>query len=345
VGAQHHLHEVTQPLEREHQTRRADADPDSHQCGQCEEPSHLPFCQGTDGWQSADVREGIRHQGQARRHNRLGMAFKSHLFRSLDIRRPSNIWMAAIAVVTGVLALVLWLGGDSGEVFLAPVLAFLMWALVREVDPDHDSTALVVAVLTSTWVLTGGSVISGLAVTGLLVAARVITSTTGRRLLLTDLAGITLFGIAIGFTVEGWAAGFGIAIAIYLDERFREEHRLEAIAAGAVTALGTTVVATAAGAFPDHLPNVIQYLAVGAGLVALALLVRDPATPTTMVDARYAAFLDTARLHVSRSVVGVLVFLTTILIGAEARGTVILIAALALVVVSNEIELLRRRGQ
>lgn len=273
------------------------------------------------------------------------MAFKSHLFRSLDLRRPSNVSMVAIVVTSGVVALVLWLGDGSGQVFLAPVFAFLVWALTREVDPDHDWTALVGALLASVWVLSGGSVVSGLAVAGLLTAARIMTSTTGRRPLRTDLAWVTVFGVAIGFTVEGWAAGFGIAVALYLDERFRDEHRLEATVAAAVTALGTTIVATAAGAFPDRLPHVIQYLAIAAGVISLVLLVRDPATPISVVDARYAAFLDKARLHVSRSVVGVLVFLITILIGSEARGTVVLIAALALAVVSNEIELLRRRGQ
>jgi hypothetical protein len=53
--------------------------------------------------------------------------------------------------------------------------------------------------------------------------------------------------------------------------------------------------------------------------------------------------LDHARLQASRSLTAVLVFVMTILTGAEAKGMVPLIAALTLAVVSNELELVRRR--
>lgn len=271
------------------------------------------------------------------------MDFRSHLGRPIDPRHRSNVVLVVIVVLTGVAAVVLWLSGTEARILLAPVHAFLVWALLREIDPDHNWTAIVGAVIAGVWVLRGMPVSTAWATGGLIVATRITTSTTGRRLLPIDLGVATVFGVAIGFTVEGWAAGFGIALAIYLDDRFRGENRLPAVAASAITAMGSTVVATLSGAFPDTVPEVIQYLAIAAGVASLLFLVREPALPTSRVDARHGAFIDRARLHASRSIVGVLVFLMTILTGADAEGLVIVIAALWLAVLSNEVASIRRR--
>jgi hypothetical protein len=271
------------------------------------------------------------------------MDFKSHLGRRFDFRIRSNLLLGIIVVASGGVALVLWLSGSSGSVGLAPIFAFLLWALLREIDPDHHWPAIIGAVLGGGWALAGFPLPSVLAVGGLVVMTRVMTSTTGRLLLSTDLAAAAVYAVVIGFTVEGWAAGFGIALAIYLDDRFRGENRLPAIATAAVAAVGTTVVASAAGAFPDTIPEVTQYVAVAGGLASLALLLREPALPTSRVDARHAAFIDQARLHASRAALGVLVFLTTILTGPDARGLLVVIAAMWLAVLSNEAESIRRR--
>jgi hypothetical protein len=273
------------------------------------------------------------------------MDFRSHLGRPIDFRHRANVVVVIIVVSTGVAAVVLWMSGTSANVLLAPVHGFLIWAVLREIDPDHQWPAVAGAVLAGAWVLRGMPLSTVWATGGLVVATRIMTSTTGRRLLPTDLAVVSVFGIAIGFTVEGWAAGFGIALAVYLDDRFRGENRLPAVAASAVTAIGTTVVATAVGAFPKTVPDVIQYLAIISGTAALGLLVREPAVPTSRVDARHAHFIDGARLHASRSVIGVLVFMMTILTGADSEGLVIVIAVLWLAVLSNEIELIRRSKQ
>lgn len=273
------------------------------------------------------------------------MDFRSHLLRPMDFRTPSNLLIGMITVVSGGIAVVFWLNGEPAEILLSPVYVFLVWALVREIDPDHQWWALAAATFTAVWELTGRPSTSAFAIAGLMLAARIATSTTGRRPLPVDLATMTVFGIAIGFTLEGWAAGFGIALAIYLDERFSGTNRLMAIGASALTAIGTTVVATVTDAFPERVPDVVEYLAVAAGVAALILLAREPATPIGQVDARHAAFIDKARLHVSRSIVGVLVFLMTILSGQDSEGLMIVIVALAIAVVSNEVELLRRRGQ
>lgn len=272
------------------------------------------------------------------------MDFRSHLGRPLDPRHPPNLFIGAITLIVAGIAFVSWLQGAPGEIVLAPVSAFLVWALLREIDPDHEWSALIGGAVAGAWGLTGKPSVSLFAVAGLMLAARVITHTTGRRPLPTDLGFLAVVGIAIGFTVEGWLAGFGIAVAIYLDERFSGINRPIAIAASAVTAIGTTVLASVTGAFPETVPDVIEYIAVGAGVASLLLIARDPADPIGQVDARHSAFLDQARLHVSRSMIGVLAFLMSVLTGASAERMLTVIAALVIAVVANEIELVRRRN-
>ncbi|MFZ0015012.1 MAG: hypothetical protein WAL25_12955 [Acidimicrobiia bacterium] len=273
------------------------------------------------------------------------MPIRSHLGRSLDVRHPFNVAVLGLMAAAAIAALVLWLNGSDWSLFLAPVHLFVVWALLREIDPEHNWSAIVGGVVAGSWVLVGLPMASALAIGGLILAGRLVTETTGRRPLPIDLAGTTSYGIAIGFTIEGWIAGFGLALALYLDDRLSGESRGMQVAAAAVTALGATVVATASRAFPLALPGILPQMAIPAGLIALLLVVRDPAEPMCRVDARHAALVRADRLHASRSLIGVLVFAMVLLVGSEADALVPLLFALLLAVVSNELERLRRRSQ
>ena len=254
-----------------------------------------------------------------------------------------NLALAGVCVVSLAVAVFLWIDGAPGTIVLGPLYAFLVWALIREIDPDHNWTALAGAAFTAIWALLGEPIMSGFAIAGLMLAARIATSTTGRRPLLVDLVGATIFGVVIGYGVAGWVAGFGVAIAIYLDDRLSGDSHLAATAAAAITAVGTTVVATASGSFPDRLPDIVEWVIIAAGVTALLLIARDPAPPISQVDARHAAFIDRTRLHTSRSLIGCLVFLMSIFTGQESEGLIVVIVAMGLVVISNEVELVLRR--
>lgn len=269
------------------------------------------------------------------------MPFRTHIGRDIDVRTPSNLTILILMLLSAGGALVLWLNGEPASLFLAPVLVFVVWALMREIDPDHDSTAIVAAMVAGGWVLAGLPVLSALAVAAIMLAARLVTESTGRRPLPTDLI-IPAAGIAISFTLEGWVAGFGLAVAIYLDDRLAPDSRGIQVAAASVTAIGSTLVASAADVFPRAVPDVVPYVVIPIGLIALLLVVRDPAAPISQVDARHGAFMRKDRLHASRSLVGILVFATSLLVGQTAEEIVPLGIALLLAVVSNEVEGLRR---
>jgi hypothetical protein len=272
------------------------------------------------------------------------MPFRSHIGRGFDFKAAPTLTMFAIVVATGAVAGVLWLTGGSGAlIFYAPAYAFVTWALLREIDPDHQWTALIGAAGAGAWVVLGGDYISLLPVAALLVSARLVTESTGRRPLFTDLAALGLASL-IGFSEAGWVAGFGLAVALYLDDRLSYESRGIQVAASAVIAVGTTLVASLTDAFPEVLPDVVPYLAIGSGALALLLVIRDPADPITQVDARHKSFLRRDRLHVSRSLIAILVVAMVLLLGQDAFGLVPLLFALTLALVSNEVEIVRRRA-
>ncbi len=271
------------------------------------------------------------------------MPFRSHLGRDIDVRHAPNVLIIAITLLTGGVALLMWMNdGPAEAIFFAPAYAFVTWALLREIDPDHNWTALVSAVVAAVWILTGGAQIAVLALGVLIVVGRVVTESTGRRPLLTDLVALLLAGLT-AYTVEGWVAAFGLAVALYLDDRFAENPRPIQIWVSAGVAAGATLVATLTDAFPETLPGVHPVIAIVAGVLALALVVREPAEPISQVDARHKSFLRQDRLHASRSLSGVLIFAMSLLTGDNAEGLVPTLAALLLVLISNEVELVRRR--
>jgi hypothetical protein len=271
------------------------------------------------------------------------MPFRSHVGRSLDFSNRTNITLLAMLAGLAIVSGVLWLGGAPGSVLLAPMHGFLVWALVREIDPDHPWIALIAGAGAGAWVFRDGPMVSALAVAGIMVGARLVSGTTGRRPLPTDLAVLAIAAAAIGFTVEGWVAGFGLAISFYLDDRMSGRSRGIQVAAATVAAIGVTVVAASTGALPDSIPRIDRNVALAAGIIALLLVAREPAEPVSLVDARHAARLEARRVHAARTVSSVLAFAIALVVGARAPGMVGVLFGLLLAIVTNEWELRRRR--
>lgn len=269
------------------------------------------------------------------------MAFRSHVGRRLDLRLVSNRLAVALTLAAGLAAVVFWFLEDRSEVLWAPVHAFAVWSLVREIDPDHDWTALAAAVLAAVWAL-AATPMSTLALVGLALSARLVLNSIGRRPLGTDLAVLAATATVISVTAVGWVGGFGLTVAIYIDERRAKEHNTTALFAAGAGALGTAVVASLAGAFPRQLPPVRPLLVAAAGVLALLTVVREPEVPISQVDARSKEFLELGRLHASRGLIGVLVFVIALLSGIDQAGVIPLLLILALVLASNEVERIAR---
>jgi hypothetical protein len=270
------------------------------------------------------------------------MAFRSHIGRPFDLTLWSNRLLFLSVTLFGLAAVVAW-GNDSPiEVLWAPAHVFVIWALVRELDPDHDWSALLAAALAGVWVLLGYPMVSALAVGGLLLAARLILNSTGRRPLITDLVVVGGYAAAIAFTRVGWVSGFGLAVAILIDARMTEEAGTAGTITAGLAALGATLVATAAGAFPGDAFGVQPMAVTLIGLVALVTILRAPPEPTSLVDSRMKWSLSRDRLHGARSLTGILVFASALLSGGEVDRLVPVVIALVISLMSAEVERLRR---
>lgn len=270
------------------------------------------------------------------------MAFRTHVGRPFDLRLWSNRIFFALVGVFGLASLVWWLNGAPTDVLWAPAQVFVFWSLAREVDPDRPLTAHLAGIGAGAWSLLERPTPSAFVVGGLILAARVLLNSTGRRPLITDLIVLAAFAAAVSYRRVGWAAGVGIAIAIYVDGRLAEGPNTSFTVTAGVAALGASIVASAAGAFAVAEVEVRPILVTVAGVLAILTILRPPPEPMSLVDSRMKWRLDLGRLHGARSLVGILVFVIAILYGAEADRTIPLLGLQVLILGSSEVERLRR---
>lgn len=269
--------------------------------------------------------------------------FRSHITRALD---PANSWNRAIlilSVVAGAIGALLTVVIDRDLILAiqAGGATFLSWALVRELDPDRQVSAITAAVFGGVWALVGMPT-ALLPFAGLLMVSRLLVETTGRRPLLTDMAALAILATVISYTPLGWVMGFGLAIAIYVDDRMSDEHNRAALLAALAAAVGASGVVTLAGALPESLPTIRPFLASAMGLLALLAAVREPMEPVTFVDSRSKRLLTRDRLQAARVAAGVLIFVGALVTGEGAGAVVPMSFALAIALASSEVERIQR---
>ncbi len=265
------------------------------------------------------------------------MAFRSHLLRPFDLRLVSNRLLFVMVGAIGLLSGYRWLGGEDVDVLWAAPHAGLVWALTRELDPDHDWSALVAGAGAGLWFVLGRPGAPVVTILGLMLAARVVVSTTGRRPLPTDLITMALVAVAISYTATGWVAGCGLALALYVDDRLAEGNNQVAVLASIGGALGASVVATISGALPKQAPNIDPVAVAVVGALALIAIIRQPATPLALVDSRMRFSIPVERLHTGRTLVGVLLFVASALAGEQASMLYPLAGAMALALITAEL--------
>lgn len=250
----------------------------------------------------------------------------------MDLSLWSNRLILGMTGAVLVAAAVIWRMGGPVTVFLAPLYTFGIWSFGREIDPDHNWTALVGGAAAGLWVLAGFDVINLFAVVGLVVAARLVVNSTGRRPLTSDLVVIGLYATLISTSPDLWVAGFGLAVAIYVDDRMTGEPTTVGAVIALLAALGSSGVASLSGAFPQALPEIRPLFVVAVGVIGLIGVVREPPQPTSLVDSRMRTPISQPRLHAGRSLIGVLLFVTAFLLGPDAIavGPVALTLAMAL---------------
>ncbi|MGH8872775.1 MAG: hypothetical protein ACRDWS_12440 [Acidimicrobiia bacterium] len=271
------------------------------------------------------------------------MKIRSHIMRPLDPADPWNRAIVVLAAAAGATGAYLTLLQDRDLLLAieAGGATFLTWALARELDPDRQIPAIALAVVGGAWALLGleTAIVPSVA---LLMATRILVETTGRRPLPSDLGAMALLATVISFTPLGWIMGFGLAVAVYVDDRMAEEPSRAALLAAMTAAAGSAVVASVSDVFERTPPGQRPFLAASLGVLALIAVVREPVDPVSFVDSRNKRFLRRDRLHAGRAAAGVLVFIGAVVSGETAMAVVPMALVVATALASTEIERLHR---
>lgn len=145
--------------------------------------------------------------------------FRSHVGRAIDPSFASNRQALNIAAVAGLAGAIFgWWGERDWKAAAITALvwagaSFLAWATARELHHDQTRPAVFAAVLAPAGAALFGAP-SFLIIGALLLAGRVSLGSTGRRLLVTDLIGLSVLGLWVSRSSAGWAVALVLAVAL-----------------------------------------------------------------------------------------------------------------------------------
>jgi len=170
------------------------------------------------------------------------MAIRSGITRGFDLSYPSNRFILAATPAAGVVSgMVTLLAGDGWGTavrngFGAGGLAFVSWALTRELHPDRVALATVAAIVAPFALLVSEPDL--LASATVMIVARVLAGTTGRSIHWFDVALIVVVAAPVAWRPTGpgvlGASAVALAGVILLQDRRRS--RL-AVASGSLAVL------------------------------------------------------------------------------------------------------------
>ena len=279
--------------------------------------------------------------GFASQNGRVNL--RSHILRPFDLADPWNRGVLALSALAGVVGAYLTISQDREPLLAVQAggTALLSWALCRELDPDRQVPAIALTLFGGGWALLGNET-AILPFAGLLLVARLLVESTGRRPLPTDLAVVAVIASVISFTPLGWVMGFGLAVAIYVDDRMSEESNPAALIAAMAAAAGSSVVASLTDAFPRAMPSFRPIFIASLGLIAVITALREPVDPVSFVDSRNKRFLRRDRVHAGRVTAGILVFIGSVVAGDSAPAVVPMALVIVTALASTEVERLQR---
>lgn len=214
------------------------------------------------------------------------------------IRYPTH--RTALAIAAG--AAIASFGIDSDDLSGAALTgagAFATWTLTRELDPDRPASAPLAAVLATVVALTvGHPAVAPVFVA--MVAARIVSRSTGLTPRWTDLALTGLGAIVVAGTPWGWATGILLAFAMVRDATLPGDPPPVAILFAGATAVGVTARVAFAGTLGTWVaPAGVELVVVLVGLVGWIALLRRT-EPIISVGDWSKVVLDQQRVREAR---------------------------------------------
>jgi hypothetical protein len=238
----------------------------------------------------------------------------THLGRSLPLTHVTHRWLAGLAAAMAALAWAFPEGrSPAGAAVQSAMTVFLVWALVRELAPDHPVPALgLAAVAGAVSILTGATAPAALA--GLMLASRIVVRTTGAAPLLTDIVAVGVFVGVFARTPMAWGAGLAVAAAVAVNTNLPVPAPARHVWLAGAVAVAVTVTAVFSDALGPSwsLPGWVTLLLAAAALAATFLVpVEWPRTPDDRGKQLFAE-----RVRAGRNLVAFALVLATAVGGA-----------------------------
>lgn len=263
----------------------------------------------------------------------------SGIGRHFDWRYASNRFAFAVSAT----ALALFVGFAWFEerftfagAVAAAVCVFMAWAIGRDIDPDHTSTAGIACV--SAVVVAFAGAPAALVVFAALIAVRGVSGVTGRTLRWGDLAAFAVSGYASGGSVWSWSIALIIFAWLKVDEG---AGRRRWWAMGSL-GLGFGVGWYLGDLDPISVSSLQLLLALGGAAVSGVAIVRVSGVSRT--DSGKSQ-VSVTRIRLARLGAGVIVVAAVLLGGTEALLDVgpvaCALAAAALVVIADLVGILK----
>jgi len=167
----------------------------------------------------------------------------SALARPVEPKYPTNLAVVILLPLIAVGLFVWSLIGGAGlsaalpAGLLGALAAFLVWALGREMDPDHNATAfLAMALAVLAMVLGYGFDL--LTLGALMFAVRLVNRTVGPSAKIGDVITLVLLNLGAVFVEGAWWMPFISVIALAIDEAFERSNLTQRLAIPTLLILG-----------------------------------------------------------------------------------------------------------
>lgn len=225
------------------------------------------------------------------------------LSRPVDFSYPSNVFAVVMSGIGFAIGILLGIADDKNTLDVAwlavnaSLTVFVAWALTRELDPDHNISAGIAAVLGVVGMIIWREPTNLIALYLVLVVMRGFVRTVGVPMRLLDLAGL-VFGAGIVALTNAWL-GFTTAAALLLDSILKPANQLARIF-GVLAILVTVAVATQTQNFEWDFSADTPIL-IGVAVISLLYLWSIfTAPPVTSVGDETQQPLDNTRLKTAQ---------------------------------------------
>ncbi len=233
----------------------------------------------------------------------------SALTRLIDPAHPSNRFVLAVTPLAGAIAgaVTLIAGEGVGAAARSGVsgggVAFLAWAIGREIDHDRPLTACLAAVVAPWLLLLGRPDLLGSAL--LLLAVRLVAGTTGRRLIAIDAVALVAGAGLVATRPGGPAFAAAGVVALLLVTRYERSTRaITASAAVAMAAVAGSVAWWAGRGIRADAPTTPEWIVLAVAMVASLAAVASVEEVVTPAD-EPGAVVHRPRVRWARAVAGV----------------------------------------